>query len=110
MSKRPFLVIRAQIDPSQLEDFEQWYREVHLPNVLKIPGIVGGFRCWPRSGYPNHFALYKFRDDSVIEAALGSPEALRARASWSRWTAYVREMSVEVYAQLAPTLPLYYEN
>lgn len=38
-------VILSQATEGQQEEFEHWYDEVHLVDVLKIPGVVSARRC-----------------------------------------------------------------
>lgn len=94
--------MRAHIDPRVRQRFEQWYREVHLPRVLKIPGIVKAHRLRPSGDSINFMAVYEFQDETVIRSAMSSPEATQARSSWSPWADYVTDLSAEVYAALSP--------
>jgi hypothetical protein len=104
---KPFLVVRASLDPASMEEFQRWYREVHLRHVLDIPGIVGAYRSdWTR-GKANWTALYEFDSEDSIQPALASPQAQVARLDWERWLPHVSELTVEVYASLTP-LPTYH--
>jgi len=38
MSK-PYMVVRASIEPSMMEEFVRWYEREHLPHVMKIPAL-----------------------------------------------------------------------
>ena len=106
MSKHPFLVVRAQVSPEILDEFEQWYRQVHLQTMLKIPGIVAAFRVQsPRSG-PNWLTVFKFANEAIVQQAFASKEAEAARRDWERWVPHVSEASVEVYTPLM-ALPAY---
>jgi hypothetical protein len=106
VSKKPLLVVRAQVNLEILDEFEQWYRQVHLHSMLKIPGIVAAFRVQsPRTG-PNWLALFKFANETMVQQAFASKEAEEARRDWERWLPYVSEVSVEVYTPLM-ALPAY---
>lgn len=106
LGTKPYLVVRANLDTSVAEEFERWYRETHLPHVLDIPGIVRAYRSdWSR-GSANWTALYEFDNDESVEDAIASPQARVARQDWERWLPHVSELTVEVYASLAP-LPTY---
>jgi hypothetical protein len=106
VSKRPFLVVRAHVNSEILAEFEQWYRQVHLHTMLKIPGIVAAFRVQsPRTG-PNWLAVYQFASEAMVQQAFASKEAEQARRDWERWLPYVSEVSVEVYTPLM-ALPAY---
>src|SRR5579859_5866139 len=90
MAQRPVLLVRARIDPAALPEFRGWYHRVHLPHVLAIPGVVGyrGLAYGPGApaGAPNVVSIYLFADESVVQKALGSSEAQRARQDWAEWS------------------------
>ncbi len=106
---KPYLVVRAHLDPTMMGEFEQWYRDTHLRHVLDIPGIVRAYRSdWSR-GNANWTALYEFASEDSVQDAMASPEATVARQDWERWLPHVTELTVEVYASLAP-LPTYHHQ
>jgi hypothetical protein len=103
---KPYLVVRANLDPEVMGEFEQWYTRTHLPHVLDIPGIVRAYRSdWSR-GSANWTALYEFADEAAVQDAMASAQARVARQDWERWLPHVSELTVEVYASLTP-LPTY---
>ena len=104
---KPYLVVRANIEPSIMDDFVRWYETEHLPHVMAIPGIVRAFRSNCSRRGVNWTALYELKDDASIQQALQSGEANRARQDWERWMQHVSELTVEVYAALGP-LPGYH--
>lgn len=108
--EQPYLMVRAVIDPGVLEKFQRWHREVHLPHMLRIPGIVGAFTLRRASGDSDYLALYPFSDEKAIQKALASPEAAAARQDWLPWMPYVSEITIEIYADLAPLPPYQHRN
>lgn len=44
MSRKGVLVALTNAVEGREEEFNKWYNEVHLPDVLKIPGIIGAKR------------------------------------------------------------------
>lgn len=104
---RPVLVVRANIDPAVMEEFLQWYQEVHLPHVMRIPGIVKAYRTNCRRRGINWATLYEFQDELVLQEAFNSAEASQARQDWETWLPHVTDLTVEVYAGLVP-LPTYH--
>ena len=85
-----------------MEEFERWYRETHMPRVLEIPGLLGCRRL--RSSQSAQFmALYEFENEEVIQPALQSTQARRAREQWRTWLPHVVDFSVEIYAAHSPT-------
>lgn len=107
MSDKPFLVIRVQIDLTVLEEFERWYREVHLPNMLSLPGVVGAYRLNTARPGPQWVAIFKFDSEASLQESFNSPEASRIRQAWQRWMPYISEISVEVYTALG-AMPTYH--
>lgn len=105
---QPYLVVRAVIEPDVLGMFRSWYRRVHLPHMLRIPGIVGAFTLRRGTGDSgsDYLAAFPFSDDKAIRRALASPQAAEARQDWLPWMPYVSQISIEIYADLAP-LPAY---
>ena len=104
---KPYLVVRAHLDPAVMEEFQRWYEETHLPHVMEIPGIVRAYRSdWIR-GSANWTALYEFDGEDSVQDAIASPQATVARQDWERWLPHVSELTVEVYACLTP-LPTYH--
>lgn len=46
MSELPrcLLIVTAEIDPAVEADWNKWYDEVHLPDAVACPGVLGGTR------------------------------------------------------------------
>lgn len=107
---RPYLVVRASIEGSVMDEFVRWYESVHLPHVMGIPGVVKAFRsnCYRRR--VNWTTLYELADEASIPVVFASGEAARAREDWERWLPHVSELSVEVYAALGPLPPYHHWN
>lgn len=107
---RPFLVVRASVDPARMDEFVRWYVKEHLPHVMRIPGIVKAYRSNCHRRGVNWTALYELRDDAAVRMAISSVEADVARRDWERWLPHVSELSVEVFAQLGPLRALHHWN
>ncbi len=104
------MLVSAVVDPAVQAEFDLWHREVHLPRVLRVPGIVAGRRlCAPPSA-PNYMALYVFEDDAAIRTAFASNEAQQARDGWQRWSDSIRDLTVQLYAEIAAVRPLFRHN
>ena len=99
---RPYLIVRASIDPAVMAEFVCWYEQEHLPHVLQIPGVLRAFRTHCRHAATNWTALYELKDEDAIQRAFASDEAGRARQDWQRWLPHVSELTVDVYAPLGP--------
>ena len=71
MSK-PYLVVRATVEPSVMDEFVRWYETVHLPHVMEIPGVERAFRTDCRRRGVNWTALYELADQGSIQIAFTS--------------------------------------
>ena len=100
----PFLLIRARARPASRDRFERWFREAHLRDVSRIPGIVRIQSGTTAAG--TKLGFYSFAGADVVQSALSSPEAAYARGAWEPWTSELEELSLEIFAPLFP-LPIY---
>ncbi|MFQ5380047.1 MAG: hypothetical protein ACE5EF_00285 [Dehalococcoidia bacterium] len=101
----PFLLVRAR--PAEGADehaFGRWFREVHLRDAAKIPGV--GAVEWGRSPNGAWLGLFSFESAETVQTSLSSPEAAYARGTWQRWMPRLAELHVELFAPVVP-LPMY---
>lgn len=100
----PFMLLRARPSEESRVRFEPWFREVHLRDVEKIPGIAR-----VRSGRlpgGTHIGIYQFESAEALQAGLASPEAAYARGTWEQWAGELEELLLEMWAAVFP-LPMY---
>ena len=85
MSKSIWMVATRCTDPAREEEFNRWYDEVHLPDILTIPHVVAAQRfrlardasrsASPRAAEdgPRYLALYELDTDDpdTILGAVG---------------------------------------
>lgn len=108
--QRPFLVVRASVDPDMIQEFDRWYRREHLPNVMDIPGIIKAYRSSCHRRGINWTTLYELEDEASVQKAITSAQADRARRDWEAWQQHVTDLSVEVYACLGPLSVFHHWN
>lgn len=101
---RPFLLVRARPKPGARERFEPWFRDVHLADAAKIPGIREVQGAATAAG--TRLGFYTFESADAVQAALSSPEAAYARGTWEAWAGDLEELGIEIWAPLFP-LPIY---
>jgi hypothetical protein len=72
------LVVPSSAQAGQDDDYNRWYDEIHLGDLLAIPGIISGrrFDADPSSPNPpqaNYLALYEIDTDdpAAVLAELG---------------------------------------
>lgn len=98
------MLLRARVQPDIDARFAPWFREVHLRDVARIPGVVEVQSGRTAGG--TRLGFYTFEGSDVVQAALASPEASYARGTWEQWSGQLDELSIELWAALFP-LPLY---
>ena len=78
MAKYVFVVFTEPVDGQEAE-YNQWYSDVHIPDVLKLDGVVAARRFKlaamnpPQDGHPSYLALYEIETDDVSQI----PDAIR---------------------------------
>ncbi len=78
MAKYVFVVFTEPVDGQDAE-YNEWYSDVHIPDVLKLDGIVAARRYRlaamnpPQDGHPPYLALYEIETDDVSQI----PDAIR---------------------------------
>jgi hypothetical protein len=78
---KSFLVVRAVVsDETQRAAFEDWYRNEHLAEAIKVFGAEKGWRFWSVTDPSVHQATYQFADRAAAERAINS-EGLKALAA-----------------------------
>jgi antibiotic biosynthesis monooxygenase (ABM) superfamily enzyme len=71
------LTVRATVEPAHEEEFNRWYNEEHIPDVLKlIPGCLGAarYRVLDGDGSHQYMAVYRFTSEAALRSALQGSE------------------------------------
>jgi hypothetical protein len=64
------MLVQSQPRPGQDEEYHRWYDQEHVPDLLKIPGIIAGTRYaalptdFPSPDHPN-LAIYEIEADDI---------------------------------------------
>ena len=97
LSDRPLSIVTVDVDPAHEEEWNRWYDDSHVPNLLKVPGYLmsGRFRAVDyaaSAGFnvgPKYLALYECESEEAI-AAIRQGEHMHpeARAELRRWEEY----------------------
>jgi hypothetical protein len=98
------MLLRARVQAGVEDRFASWFREVHLRDVARIPGVVEVQSGRTVNG--TRLGFYTFESSEAVQPALASPEAAYARGTWEQWSGQLDELSIELWAALFP-LPLY---
>ncbi|MCV7377674.1 hypothetical protein BST11_03360 [Mycobacterium alsense] len=65
MAKGIMYVESQPSSPDREQEYNTWYDEVHLPELLKIDGIVSARRLRPVDGKGPYVAIYEIEGDDL---------------------------------------------
>jgi hypothetical protein len=68
-------VTLCDVDPARQQEFNRWYNEVHIPEVLTCPGWLSATRFESTQGQPQFLAIYELEN----EGAWTTPEFERVK-------------------------------
>jgi hypothetical protein len=94
---RALLIVRSSVLPEVEEDYNRWYNEVHLRDMLGVPGVLTARRYVSMLDEPKYAAVYELESDAVLssESYLTIPHGRRDGGLPSRWgenlTGYTRQ-------------------
>ena len=63
------LMVWADIDAEHEAEYNRWYDEEHVPQLLSIPGFLSAGRYVALKGAPKYLALYELEDHNVLRSA-----------------------------------------
>ena len=80
-SDRPLSIVTTDVDPAREDEWNRWYTESHVPNLLKVPGyeIAGRFRALDHPALtrfntgPYYLAMYECTSEDVIPSLRDGP-------------------------------------
>lgn len=101
------MLLRARPADAIVERFAPWFRQAHLRDVERIPGISLAQSARTAGGV--FLGLYEFENAEAVQGALSSPQAAYARGTWEQWANNLAELSIEIWAPLS-ALPLYHPS
>ena len=98
------LMVWADVPADKEEDFNAWYNEEHIPELLAIPGILNAARYEAVKSGPKHLACYELESSAVVES-----DAFKNRPPRSDWAnrasapAIATTLISNVYEMIHPT-------
>jgi len=64
---RGIFMVYVDIDPQHVQEFNKWYNEEHLPELLSVPGILSAARYEAVKGGPQYLACYELESVAVMQ-------------------------------------------
>ena len=74
-------MVWADIPEDKEEDFNRWYNEEHLAELVSVPGILNAARYEAVMSGPKHLACYELESPAVVETAAFTS---RPRTEWGQ--------------------------
>ena len=104
--ERWLLTVEANCcDPSREYEFNDWYNNVHLPDILETPGFVRAMRYEntnPAEGQGKFIAMYEIETDDLANTLAKFDEIVNARAKQGRMSDLVAAVGGGLYRQVCP--------
>jgi len=91
-------------DPSREQEFNEWYDNVHLPDILETPGFVRAIRYEntnPAEGQGKFIAIYEIETDDLASTLTKFDEIINARAKQGRMSDLVAAVGGGLYRQIS---------
>ena len=73
------LLVSADIPVDKEDDFNRWYNEEHIAELLSIPGVLNAARYEAVKSGPKHLACYELESPAVVDSG---PFKNRTRTEW----------------------------
>ena len=92
------LQVMVSVDQAVEDEWNEWYNNVHIPDLLECPGWYSARRYESVAGasVPKYATLYEVEDEAVVESDL-----FQQRRGWSKFENHVRA-SHSFYKQIFP--------
>ena len=98
MTAKILMEVRVNIAPEVENEFNEWYNDAHVPEILAVPGFISGRRFQRISGDEiKYMALYELKSLDALRS-----EAYKQARGWDRFEPYILSQSWNVYRQIYP--------
>ena len=62
------LMVWVDVPADREDEFNHWYNEEHLPELLAVPGVLSAARYEAVSSGPKHLACYELQSSAVVDS------------------------------------------
>ena len=98
MKSHPLMIVRVDISPEVEAEWNEWYDQVHLPEILKVTGFISGRRYRAVEGSPKYMALYELESVNVLTS-----EAFQRAKGWGKFAPQISGRTFNVYEPINPS-------
>ena len=74
------LMVWCDVPEDREDEFNRWYNEEHIAEILTVPGVLDAARYEGVKGGPKHLACYELESPSAV---LGDGFTKRTKSKWS---------------------------
>ncbi|MFN0071825.1 MAG: DUF4286 family protein [Chloroflexota bacterium] len=92
-------IVTAEVEPDWEADFNRWYDEEHVPNLLTVPGYRSGRRYVAVEGEPKYMAFWEI--DSM-DAYRSHEHDIAVNTPWTARLEPHRKLQMSFYEQIFP--------
>jgi hypothetical protein len=97
-------VVRSEFSgtPKQQAEWNRWYDEVDLPEMLALKGIHSATRYRERGSHNRYLTMYDIESPAIFETA-----DYKAMAGWREWAPHIlesRRLLYQLNEDLGPVL------
>lgn len=106
MEKWYFAVYTNCLDASREKEFNEWYDNIHLPDVFEVPGFVRASRYEnrePIEGQGKFLTWYEVETEDIDQTLAALKETMDKKREQGRYTDLVDVVSRVLYKQLTDT-------
>ena len=75
------LMVFCDVPADKEADFNKWYNEEHLPDLLTVPGVLSAARYEAAKSGPKHLAVYELETAAVLQTSAWKD---RPRSAWAQ--------------------------
>jgi hypothetical protein len=91
--ERHVYVVRSEFaDEAREAEWNRWYEEVHVPELLTVPGFHSATRFQERGAPRRYLALYEVDGPEVFQT-----ERYREVSGWGEWEPYIVKWTRALY-------------
>ena len=74
------LMVWCDVPEDREDEFNRWYNEEHIAEILTVPGVLSAARYEAVKGGPKHLAAYELESPAAV---LGDGFTKRTKSKWS---------------------------
>jgi hypothetical protein len=106
MGKWIYAVHTNCLEPAREKEFNEWYDNVHLPDILETPGFTRATRYEigkPAEGHARYLALYELETDDIDRTMAVLQENIAKKREQGRMTELISVVSRALHRKITKT-------